>query len=171
MMTLAQYQAISARTAPTHLCDEERRINAAMMIVGEFGELLDIIKKHRFQGHPLDRDALRGEFGDVMWGLAECFTIEGWTMAARIPTESTCVVQVAFIVAGEACDIAQNGVHRHGVGNSATIRLEMLTGDIVRLITEHGFTQTEVLEHNVAKLRARYPDGFSVEASINRGTP
>ena len=164
-MNLKEYQTISARTAPTDLSDADRRENAAMMIVGEFGELLDILKKHRFQGHELDRDALRGEFGDVMWGISECFTIEGWTMDARTIYEATpSPIVVAYIVAGIAVDLV-------GLGCGADRgRLMDLSGDLVQLIEAHGFTLYEVLEHNVAKLARRYPDGFSVEASINRAT-
>lgn len=32
----------------------------------------------------------------------------------------------------------------------------------------HGITLDEVLESNIAKLRERYPEGFSSERSINR---
>lgn len=32
----------------------------------------------------------------------------------------------------------------------------------------HGFTLSEVMEANIEKLRQRYPEGFSAEASINR---
>jgi NTP pyrophosphatase (non-canonical NTP hydrolase) len=31
-----------------------------------------------------------------------------------------------------------------------------------------GITLQEVMQHNVAKLRRRYPDGFAVERSVNR---
>jgi len=34
----------------------------------------------------------------------------------------------------------------------------------------HGFKLSEVFQFNIDKLRARYPDGFSSERSINRGT-
>ena len=46
--------------------------------------------------------------------------------------------------------------------------LHYVVSDLVHLIVEHGFALDEVLRANVAKLRARYPAGFSVEASINR---
>lgn len=32
----------------------------------------------------------------------------------------------------------------------------------------HGYTLEEVMEFNINKLRTRYPEGFSAEASINR---
>jgi len=52
----------------------------------------------------------------------------------------------------------------------AALRKEM--GDILwylaRLADDHGFNLDDVAEENLAKLKARYPDGFSHEASRNR---
>ena len=44
--------------------------NMGLGIGGEGGEIEDIIKKHVFQGHPLDIDKLIIEIGDIMWYLA-----------------------------------------------------------------------------------------------------
>ena len=162
MMTFKQYQTTSARTAPTGLSDADRRENAGMMIVGEFGEWLDIVKKHKFQGHPLDRDALRNEFGDVFWGLAECATVLGCPLEARPrPTSGTTPINVACGVAFLALGLQ--------TGTAKPADVYYVVGDLVHLIEEYGFTLDEVLTANVAKLARRYPDGFSVEASINRG--
>ena len=45
--------------------------NALMGLCGESGEAIDLLKKHRFQGHPLDTEKLKKELGDVAWYLAE----------------------------------------------------------------------------------------------------
>ena len=45
--------------------------NALMGLCGESGEAIDLLKKHRFQGHPLDKEKLKKELGDVAWYLAE----------------------------------------------------------------------------------------------------
>ncbi len=37
-----------------------------------------------------------------------------------------------------------------------------------RLLAAHAIGWEEVLEHNVNKLRKRYPEGFSVEKSVHR---
>lgn len=37
---------------------------------GEAGECIDILKKHLFQGHDLDREHMAKELGDVAWYLA-----------------------------------------------------------------------------------------------------
>ena len=42
-----------------------------MGLCGESGEAIDIVKKHLFQGHELDRKALAKELGDIAWYLAE----------------------------------------------------------------------------------------------------
>ena len=44
--------------------------NALMGLCGESGEAIDLLKKHRFQGHPLDKEKLKKELGDVAWYLA-----------------------------------------------------------------------------------------------------
>ena len=49
-------------------------LNALMGLCGESGEAIDLMKKHLFQGHELDRDALIKELGDVAWYLAEAAT-------------------------------------------------------------------------------------------------
>ena len=47
-----------------------RVLNGALGLSGEVGEFNDLLKKHYYQGHPLDRDHLAKELGDVLWYLA-----------------------------------------------------------------------------------------------------
>ena len=49
-------------------------INSVMGLCGESGEAIDIVKKWLAQGHPLDREHLAKELGDVAWYLAEAAT-------------------------------------------------------------------------------------------------
>lgn len=44
--------------------------NGVMGLCGEAGECIDIVKKHLFQGHELDKEHLAKELGDVAWYLA-----------------------------------------------------------------------------------------------------
>lgn len=39
----------------------------ALGLAGETGEVVDLIKKHVFQGHAIDQEQLRDELGDVLW--------------------------------------------------------------------------------------------------------
>lgn len=108
-MTINEYQKEALRTEPKAVkaARIDRLINGLMGLNGEAGEAIDILKKHLFQGHELDREHLAMELGDVAWYLA-------------------------------------------------------VTADAI------GYTLQEVLELNVDKLRARYPDGFDLRKSVNR---
>ena len=49
-------------------------INACLGLSGEVGEVNDLVKKHLFQGHELNKDELINELGDIAWYLAEAAT-------------------------------------------------------------------------------------------------
>ena len=40
---------------------------AILGLIGEWGEVADILKKHIFQGHKIDKDHLIEELGDCCW--------------------------------------------------------------------------------------------------------
>ncbi|MCR4633022.1 MAG: nucleoside triphosphate pyrophosphohydrolase family protein [Erysipelotrichaceae bacterium] len=46
-------------------------LNALMGLCAESGEACDLLKKHLFQGHELNKEDLIKELGDVAWYLAE----------------------------------------------------------------------------------------------------
>lgn len=70
-MTPNEYQREAMRTdAGTDYPTMEPIVNAALGIAGEGGEVADIIKKHIFQGHELDREHVAKELGDVLWYIA-----------------------------------------------------------------------------------------------------
>lgn len=76
-MTINEYQQKAMRTA-----EEKGRAwsNVGLGIAGEAGEVADVIKKYLHQGHPLDRDKLLDEIGDVAWYLALAATVAGVTL-------------------------------------------------------------------------------------------
>ena len=106
-MTGNEYQKLAMTTLNPDLSKQETLINGVMGLCGESGEVIDLVKKHLHQGHPLDREKLIKELGDIAWYLAE----------------------VAYV----------------------------LDTDL-----------DTVLEQNIAKIKARYPDGFDIEKSIHR---
>ena len=71
IMTINEYQIAALRTAQTDkLTANELLLNSALGLCGESGEVADIVKKHRFQGHDLDIEHIAKELGDVAWYLA-----------------------------------------------------------------------------------------------------
>lgn len=76
-------------------------------------------------------------------------------------------------IAGEAGEVADL-IKKH-VGHGHTLDQQKLVkelGDVLwyisALCTLNGLSLADVARTNVAKLRLRYPDGFTEEASINR---
>jgi len=108
-MNLNDYQELAERTANygPEWNAEKRFINFSFGLMGELGEVIDLLKKHLFHKHELDREKLKYELGDLLWYVAT--------------TASTA-----------------------------------------------GIMLDDIAESNIAKLKARYPDGFSEECSINR---
>lgn len=71
-MTINEYQKAAMRTA-SGVCaatSENLLLNGVMGLNGEAGECIDMVKKHLFQGHELNKDKLVKELGDVSWYLA-----------------------------------------------------------------------------------------------------
>lgn len=52
-----------------------------MGLAGEAGEAIDILKKHKYQGHELDRLQLALELGDVAWYLATSAHALGYSLS------------------------------------------------------------------------------------------
>ncbi len=105
-MTGNEYQKMTLRTAGT-LDTTDLLVNGVMGLSGESGECIDLVKKHIFQMHPLDKEKLAKELGDVAWYIA--------TTAYAI-----------------------------------------------------GYDLETIMQMNIDKLKARYPDGFDSERSQHR---
>lgn len=78
-MDFAEYEKAAQRTSNT-ITDKDKIINGCMGLAGEAGEVIDVLKKHMFQGHELDRAKMIDECSDVMWYLAEIATGLGVTL-------------------------------------------------------------------------------------------
>lgn len=73
-MDINEYQKLAMRTLNPKIEKKELILNASMGLCGESGEVIDLVKKHLFQGHDLDEKVLIKELGDVTWYLAEAAT-------------------------------------------------------------------------------------------------
>ena len=107
-MTINEYQTAALRTAQTDkFSASDLLLNSALGLCGESGEVADLVKKHRFQGHDIEIEHIAKELGDIAWYLA--------------------------------------------VGAYSI-----------------GYDLEKILQMNVDKLKARYPDGFSTDRSLHR---
>ena len=73
-MTINEYQQLAMTTLNKEIPQDQLIINACLGLSGEVGEVNDLIKKNMFQGHPLNKDDLINELGDIAWYLAEAAT-------------------------------------------------------------------------------------------------
>lgn len=90
IMTPNQYQELAMRTcsirdtATGHENQDGIAVpmltNAMLGLCGETGECADLVKKHLYQGHGLDKAHIAKELGDVAWYLAEAAEAIGYSL-------------------------------------------------------------------------------------------
>jgi NTP pyrophosphatase (non-canonical NTP hydrolase) len=73
-----QYRALRTCSTPE---ETDMLVQGLMGLCGESGECMDIIKKHLFQGHELDKAHLAEELGDVAWYLAVAAKGAGYNLS------------------------------------------------------------------------------------------
>ncbi len=83
VMTPNQYQKLAMRTCS--LIDQPDNsipmlTNAMLGLCGETGECADLVKKHLYQSHDLDKVHMANELGDVAWYLAEAAEAIGYNL-------------------------------------------------------------------------------------------
>lgn len=83
-MEINEYEKLAMKTLNKDIKKDDILINSAMGLCGESGEVIDLIKKHLFQGHELNKDELIKELGDVAWYLAEA------AYGLEVPLEEIC---------------------------------------------------------------------------------
>lgn len=71
-MTFLEYQNLALKTANHSALNisSQGLLNSALGLCGESGEFADIIKKNTFQGHPIDKEKLIKELGDILWYIS-----------------------------------------------------------------------------------------------------
>lgn len=77
-MIASKYQEETKRTLNKDLSQRELLSNMGLRIAGEGGEIADIIKKHLFQGHELDKEHLFEEIGDQLWYISNLCNLCGF---------------------------------------------------------------------------------------------
>jgi len=75
-MIFDEYQQLAARTSG----ESSDIVNGALGLAGEAGEVVELIKKHRYHGRDLDLDALKKELGDLLWYMAETASQAGLSL-------------------------------------------------------------------------------------------
>ena len=79
ILQIDEYQKLAARTMNHHLTKEETLRHSLFEMCGELGEIHSIYQKV-YQGHQIKVEDLKLEVGDLLWGIAEFCTVNGWSL-------------------------------------------------------------------------------------------
>lgn len=76
-MEIREFQRVSTRTLNKELSKEKQVSNMIFGANGELGEVTDILKKHLYQGHRINKQHLAEEIGDTLFYIVNLCTIYG----------------------------------------------------------------------------------------------
>lgn len=171
-----QYQDLSRRTAPKDM----PLTNIVMGLVGEGGEIVDLIKKQVFHNHPIGtefKDKLEKEIGDYMWYKARLLDYHNTPFAPEhmsfdfIQRHASKKVEVAGIENVALLFGFKNGCLASRIlnGTSLTYYDVTIAMNCICAIAQHyDLSIEQAAIDNIIKLSQRYPQGFSSEDSVAR---
>lgn len=182
-MDYKEYKQIVIDSEKGSLTKYPKILHAIMGMNGEAGECVDILKKHMFQGHELDEEHLLNELGDVCWytmlfivelGIDPKFIFEydGRLLHNEDILEVNMDKGISYILVlnktcGLSIDLLKNEYYKLSVSSALTMVRDILY-NIRRAANSFDKTLEDIFDINYAKIKQRYPDGFSPELSIDR---
>jgi NTP pyrophosphatase (non-canonical NTP hydrolase) len=191
-MNLFQYQRAAVRTEKT-LDTHSRFLHARLGMITELGEFTTEVKRTVIYDKPLDDERLVNmgeELGDLMWYNAIPFNALGRDM--MLPEQELSFLQIFMshaypgqdarsvdhraaqhlldVLAGEMVievgHYSQNTRnHNHHPAMLNVVRINGLVRDTCDLL---HMDLGVVLDHNIDKLKKRFPDAFSAQAAEAR---
>lgn len=63
------YEKNALLTMNTKLNEKDQTMNALLGLAGEIGEVIDYVKKVKYQGHEYKKEKMIDEMGDILWYL------------------------------------------------------------------------------------------------------
>lgn len=165
-LAVDDYQEDAARTLIDSLdlgeiSPENRHlVQVALTTAGLFGAQLEAVKKGVFHQHGIDAIEVFGAMGQA---LVEFSANPG----LALDQENVMVIWNLIGLIGEATELLE--LVAEGRGREAWLdELGDCAWYLAALATKQGLSLSEVMGHNIEKLKARYPEGFSYESSKNR---
>lgn len=159
-MDSREYQSVSLRTVPPHLAywtaefagdrDDARRdllCNCALGLAGEAAEI--------------DAAPSSDEIGDGYWYAYVLLYVLGVQNYAPQPGKEELAAQRAYRCAGTVCELVKkHAFHGRDLDTIAPHLVDATRGYVDALAALDRQPASETFAQNVAKLRARYPEGF-----------
>jgi hypothetical protein len=164
-----EYHALAMRTKSHDQTPVQRLTNAALGLAGEWAEFYELW----YTNDNAPVETLK-EAGDLLWYSAQATDALGLNFAdiqwqvVTGTTNATCIKAI-----GTIAEIAKKAMfHGHPLGDEQRDQvmdaLAYIVRDVRNVLVVYRWTMEDAMQANIDKLRRRYPDGFSAEASINR---
>ena len=152
-MNVEEYASAAARFAiyPGAGTDEGRAY-VRLGLIGEVGEIAEKLKKAMRDGHPVDRDAVLLELGDVCWYAAR------WAADFRsgmYPLTSACIEEVERGMAYVSTEPELSVWYLAEEAVSPIAEVERIIVLVKGLAEHYDSTLEEVFRLNIAKLQSR----------------
>lgn len=167
------YQKHAKRTMNWELHDHLQLTNFGLGIVGELGEVDEILDAIKETQEEVDK--ITDEVGDVFWYIANLCTFLKMDWRELFPQKKkrlklNAASRIAFRRASKIADIIKKTTaQEHELNVSGiTTNLQGLMDSLTSILAYYGLTVQEVCAYNHMKLMKRYPTGFKAEDSINR---
>ena len=187
-MDIRDYQKLAMRTSPE---GHDRALNGCLGLIGEGGEVVDVIKKWLFQSEedaPMPVEKLVDECGDVLWYCAELAEDLGADVAElyerqgplyseameRLQADNAATPMVLAVHLASACMRPYAELYMVNAGeawkrDAAGKEIAGIMVMVRTILEKHcASSLEEAMRRNIAKLKERYPDGFDPERSMHR---
>lgn len=174
-MEFQQYLIESSRTLKS-LGKELDLLHCATGLVTESAELVDAVKKNVFYGKPLDVVNIKEEIGDILWYIAIPVRIFSLDLDIKVENTSTYIEHTKKQI------ISKEGLIKYFLSFNVIVnRLANTIQDDydiyyfkylfeeINLICEiYNLNLSEIMDININKLKARFPNNFTQEHALNR---
>ena len=187
-MRISEYQQLAMRTSPD---GHDRVENGCLGLIGESGEIVDLVKKWRYQSgeNPLlPAEKLIDECGDVCWYCAEL--AEGLYTRLSVIRERygrDHFAALHLLDTGLSLPVIAMRLAKHAIKPYTDLfdahddmhyawqigQAQIDIGAVLAIVEDIleiwcASSLEDAMEKNAAKLRMRYPDGFDPERSLHR---
>lgn len=176
-MEIKDYSMLAMRTSPN---GHDRVLNGCLGLIGESGEVVDIIKKFTFQSGDrpeFPADKMIEECGDVLWYVAELCTgldIDATSIFINgqfdaVPSYDDTLEHIGIALSSYAAKLAYFNIIHSATEADNKSNLRAIVAEVSLILMYYcKSTIVACMEHNIEKLRKRYPDGFDPERSLHR---
>lgn len=162
-MTLEEYKIESARTSPPDCTDPDRLVHCALGLVTEFIELIKAVETQ-------DEVNTIEELGDTMWFLMEGVRAAAPYTAIGAELKLSKEMRAPMHIHTRIADIAKawKFYGKRPMFAELYALFDMVYTMVWNLARQMEVPVENILDCNISKLRARFPQKFSADAAINR---